>query len=74
MSTALGNFVSVDSQVEAAVGNLALPQREPDVTTVRVRDALVALGELVARAEPGQTSERVGPAHDLIPDHLVARY
>jgi len=29
--------------------------------TVAVRDALAALGELVARAEPGSSTERVGP-------------
>jgi hypothetical protein len=37
---------------------------------VRVRDILVALGELVGRADPGTDLERVGPAHELIATHL----
>ena len=41
---------------------------------VVVRDALAALGELVARAGPGSSTERVGPAHDLIAEYLVDRY
>lgn len=37
---------------------------------VRVRDILIALGELVSRADPGTDLERVGPAHELIATHL----
>lgn len=37
---------------------------------VEVRDILVALGELVSRADPGTELERVGPAHELIAAHL----
>ena len=40
---------------------------------VRVRDAIVALGDLVARADPGTPTEHVGPAHDLIADYLKQR-
>jgi hypothetical protein len=40
---------------------------------VRVRDAIVALGELVARADPGTPTEYVGPAHDLIAGYLKHR-
>ncbi|SFO62173.1 Tetratricopeptide repeat-containing protein, partial [Geodermatophilus obscurus] len=45
-----------------------------DATAVWARDALVALGELVARAEPGESTERLGPAHDKIATHLANRY
>jgi hypothetical protein len=40
---------------------------------VVVRDAIVALGELVARADPGTRGEWVGPAHDRIARFLVSR-
>ena len=46
---------------------------EGEDALVRTRDALVALGELVARGDSGQPSERVGPAHDLVAHHLVRR-
>jgi tetratricopeptide (TPR) repeat protein len=39
---------------------------------IQVRDILVALGELITRADPGRGSERVGPAHDLIAAHFAA--
>lgn len=38
-----------------------------------VRDALVALGEMVARADPGSSDEWIGPAHDLIASFLTSR-
>ena len=40
---------------------------------VAIRDALVALGEMVARADPGSSDEWIGPAHDLIAAFLVNR-
>jgi Tetratricopeptide repeat len=41
---------------------------------VRVRDGVVALGELLTRADPGSPDERVGPAHDLIADFLHGHF
>jgi excisionase family DNA binding protein len=40
---------------------------------IAIRDALVVLGELVARADPGTADEWVGPAHDLIATFLISR-
>jgi len=37
------------------------------------RDAVVALGELVARVDPGTADEWIGPAHDLVAEYLVGR-
>ena len=56
----------------------ALPPGGGDSQTlVRVRESVVALGELLARADAGSPDERVGPAHDLIArfleDHLGRR-
>ena len=46
---------------------------EPGRNLAAIRDALVALGEMVARADPGTVDESVGPAHDLIGNFLAAR-
>ena len=48
--------------------------RDDQALTVRVRDGVVALGELLARADPGGPDERVGPAHDLIAGFLRGRF
>src|SRR5262249_37404897 len=52
-----------------AVGEL----EEPGRNLAAIRDALVALGEMVARADPGTSDESVGPVHDLIGNFLAAR-
>jgi tetratricopeptide (TPR) repeat protein len=49
-----------------------LAVRSSRTDQVQVRDILVALGELVSRADPGTNLERVGPAHDLIAAYLAA--
>ena len=48
-----------------------LAARSSGIDQVQVRDTLVALGELVSRADPGANLERLGPAHDLIAAHLA---
>jgi tetratricopeptide (TPR) repeat protein len=50
----------------------ALAVRSNGIDQVKVRDILVALGELVSRADPGTNLERVGPAHDLIAAYIAA--
>ncbi len=51
----------------------ALPPQDLDGQAVGVkvvRDGVVTLGELLARADAGSPDERVGPAHDLIAEFL----
>jgi len=43
-------------------------------SVVTIRDALVALGELVARDAPGTPNEHTGPAHDLIAAFFAERH
>ena len=47
--------------------------QDDQTLAVSVRDGIVALGELLARADPGSSDERVGPAHDLIASYLCER-
>ena len=50
--------------LELLTATLAADNEE--VEHVHTRDVLVALEELVSRADPGTNQERVGPAHELI--------
>ena len=56
--------------LEVVVAALRPEDRDGETLAVRVRDGVVALGELLARADAGSPDERVGPAHDLIADFL----
>ena len=52
----------------------AIDQKDkPGDDILAIRDALVALGELVARSDPGTANEWIGPAHDLIGVFFVSR-
>ena len=66
----------VGAQMPLQVLVAALPPEDRDDQTlaVRVRDGLVALGELLARADAGSPDERVGPAHELIADFLRGHF
>ena len=50
------------------------PEGRDDQTLARVRDGVVALGELLARADAGSPNERVGLAHDLIAEILRGHF
>ena len=60
--------------LEVVVAALRPEDRDGETLAVRVRDGVVALGELLARADAGSPDERVGPAHDLIADFLRDHY
>ena len=60
--------------LEVVVAALRPEDRDGQTLAVRVRDGMVALGELLARADAGSPDERVGPAHDLIADFLRGHF
>ena len=60
--------------LEVVVAALRPDDRDSETLAVRVRDGVVALGELLARADAGSPDERVGPAHDLIADFLRGHF
>ena len=60
--------------LEVVVAALRPEDRDGETLAVRVRDGVVALGELLARADAGSPDERVGPAHDLIADFLRGHF
>jgi len=60
--------------LQVLVAALRPGARDDQTLTVRIRDAVVALGELLARADPASPDERVGPAHDLIADFLRGHF
>ena len=60
--------------LEVVVAALRPDDRDGETLAVRVRDGVVALGELLARADAGSPDERVGPAHDLIADFLRGHF
>ena len=60
--------------LEVVVAALRPEDRDGQTLAVRVRDGVVALGELLARADAGSPDERVGPAHDLIADFLRGHF
>ncbi len=57
----------------AVLERLIIPKDRTAWMPVDVRDAVVELGEMVTRADPNSTHERVGAAHDLIKDYLQSR-
>ena len=60
--------------LEVLVAALRSEDRSDQTLAVRVRDGLVALGELLARADAGSPDERVGPAHELIAGFLRGHF
>ena len=60
--------------LQVVVAALRPEDRDGETLAVRVRDGVVALGELLARADAGSPDERVGPAHDLIADFLRGHF
>jgi Tetratricopeptide repeat len=60
--------------LEVLVAALRPEDRDGETLAVRVRDGVVALGELLARADAGSADERAGPAHDLIGDFLLGHF
>lgn len=60
--------------LQVLVAALRPKDRVDQALAVRVRDGVVALGELLARADPGSLDERVGPAHDLIAGFLRGHF
>jgi hypothetical protein len=60
--------------LKVVIAALQLKGRDGETLAVGVRDGVVALGELLARADAGSPSERVGLAHDLIADFLRGRF
>ena len=60
--------------LEVVVAALRPEDRDGQTLAVRVRDGVVALGELLARADAGRPDERVGPADELIADFLRGHF
>jgi len=60
--------------LDVLVAALRPEDRDSETLAVRVRDGVVALGELLARADAGSPDERAGPAHDLIADFLRGHF
>ncbi|MFZ0161348.1 MAG: hypothetical protein WAL50_20140 [Kineosporiaceae bacterium] len=56
-----------------AVAPIAIVARAVGLSMVVLRDVLVALGEVVARSDPGTADERLGAAHDRIREHMLRR-
>lgn len=54
--------VGAQMPLQVLVAALRPEDQDGQTLAVRVRDSLVALGELVARADAGSSDERVGPA------------
>ena len=66
--------VGAQMPLQVLVAALRPEDRDGQTLAVRVRDGLVALGELLARADAGSPDERVGPAHELIADFLRGHF
>jgi hypothetical protein len=60
--------------LEVVVAALRPDDRDGQTLAVRVRDGVVALGELLAGDDAGSPDERVGPAYDLIADFLRSHF
>ena len=66
--------VGAQMPLQVLVAALRPEDWDDQTLAVRVRDGMVALGELLARADAGSPDERVGPADELIAGFLRGHF